>query len=88
MNPPHREESKTVVPLEIGDGIGIPLDQSLESPNLYWQYVPQSGTQSTPLATPSDVAIEGENELCLATLISTMELLQGIGSEPCAVRGG
>ena len=53
MNPPHREEPKTVVLLEIGDDIGIPLDQSLESPNLYWQYVPQSGTQSTPLARNS-----------------------------------
>ena len=47
-NAARREESKTVVPLEIGDGIGIPLDQSLESPNLYWQYVPQSGAQRTP----------------------------------------
>ena len=46
----------------------------------------QIGDNSPP--TPSDVAIEGEDELCLATLISTMELLQGIGSEPCAVRGG
>ena len=48
MNPPHREEPKTVVPLKISGYIGIPLDQSLEWPNLYWQYVPQSGTQSTP----------------------------------------
>ena len=48
MNPPHREESKTVVPLKISGYTGIPFHRSLESPNLYWQYVPQSGTQPTP----------------------------------------
>ena len=40
----------------------------------------QIGDNSPP--TPSDVAIEGEGELCLSTLISVVELLQGIGSEP------
>ena len=48
MNPPHREASKTVVPLKIGVHRGIPPHQSPESPHVYWQYVPQSGTQSTP----------------------------------------
>ena len=41
-----------------------------------------------PSALGFNIAIEGEDKFFLATLISTMELLQGIGSEPCAVRGG
>ena len=50
MNPPHREASKTVVPLKIGVNRGILPHQSPESPHVYLKYVPQSGTQSTPLA--------------------------------------
>ena len=52
MNPPHQEESKTVAPLEIGVHTGIPLEWSLESPDLYWQCVPCAFPRVVPSQPP------------------------------------